>query len=222
MSAATARGLGKGFAPDECPSHLVGCFRKTMPGKATFTSESDNVLSADQGEGFGHHVFTGDEMSRISELLDRKLESAEVSSRKGPGGRRLSYITGHKVIELANSIFGFNGWSSAVRREVIDRVDKNGHRYDVGAHAIVRVTLRDGCYREDVGYGTGMDRNKSNATENALKEAVTDATKRCMRMFGSKLGNCLYDKSYLEDLRTARTSGAASSSRQRPAQNRAP
>ena len=91
-------------------------------------------------------------------------------------------------------------------------------RYCVGVTAIVKVTLRDGVYHEDVGFGMldncrqkGMALDKVRVfpmvrrqlvpliTSYAIqckKEAVTDALKRTLRNFGNLLGNCLYDKEY--------------------------
>jgi DNA repair and recombination protein RAD52 len=48
---------------------------------------------------------------------------------------------------------------------------------------------------EDVGTGS-MDnsKTKSQAYDKAYKTAVTDATKRALKNFGSVLGACLYDK----------------------------
>jgi len=62
----------------------------------------------------------------------------------------------------------------------------------------VRVELKDGCYHEDVGYGTseGM-RSKAMSLEKARKEAVTDGLKRALKSFGSALGSCLSDKNYV-------------------------
>lgn len=40
--------------------------------------------------------------------------------------------------------------------------------------------------------------------EKAYKEAITDATKRALRLFGNALGNCLYDKAYTAHLQTAK------------------
>jgi DNA repair and recombination protein RAD52 len=36
------------------------------------------------------------------------------------------------------------------------------------------------------------------AIENAKKEAVSDARKRCLRVFGNALGNCIYDKEHIK------------------------
>jgi recombination DNA repair RAD52 pathway protein len=53
-----------------------------------------------------------------------------------------------------------------------------------------------------VGYG-GSDnqRSKAQALDKARKEAVTDAIKRALRIFGNHLGNCCYDKVYTTDAR---------------------
>jgi hypothetical protein len=36
------------------------------------------------------------------------------------------------------------------------------------------------------------------AIENAKKEAVSDARKRALRIFGNALGNCIYDKEHIK------------------------
>ena len=69
------------------------------------------------------------------------------------GGQRVVYIEGWKVIDLANDIFGFNGWSHSVTNSTIDFIDFFNGKFFVGVSAFVRVQLRDGCFHEDVGYG---------------------------------------------------------------------
>jgi DNA repair and recombination protein RAD52 len=60
------------------------------------------------------------------------------------------------------------------------------------------VTLRDGTYHEDIGYGHIENcKGKAAAFEKAKKEGTTDALKRALRNFGNVLGNCIYDKDYL-------------------------
>jgi DNA repair and recombination protein RAD52 len=104
--------------------------------------------------------------ARIAELqakLDRKLGPEYVSQRPGPGGGpKLTYAEGWKIINLANEIFGFNGWSSSVVNLNVDFIDFNeeSKRYTIGVTAIVRVTLRDGVFHEDVGYGM-LENSKS-------------------------------------------------------------
>lgn len=97
-------------------------------------------------------------------------------------------------------MFGFNGWSSSIQNIQIDFVDENPQtgKISLGLSVIVRVTLKDGAYHEDIGYGQIENcKGKAAAFEKAKKEGTTDALKRTLRNFGNILGNCVYDKSYL-------------------------
>ncbi|KAJ7756176.1 Rad52 22 double-strand break repair protein [Mycena metata] len=61
----------------------------------------------------------------------------------------------------------------------------------------MRVTLKEGVFHEDVGYGMFENaKAKGMALDKCEKEAVTEGLKRTLRTFGSVLGNCLYDKQY--------------------------
>jgi len=82
----------------------------------------------------------------------------------------------------------------------VDFVDENptNGKVSLGLSVIVRVTLRDGTFHEDVGYGhMENSKGKAAAFEKAKKEGTTDALKRALRNFGNVLGNCIYDKDYL-------------------------
>lgn len=99
---------------------------------------------------------TAQKIATLQVKLNQKLGPEYLSQRPGPGGGpKLTYIEGWKVINLANEVFGFNGWSSSVVNLTTDFIDTNEQtgRVSIGVTAIVRVTLRDGVYHEDVGYG---------------------------------------------------------------------
>lgn len=140
----------------------------------------------------------GNHSEDIQTKLDKKLGPEYISKRVGFGTSRIAYIEGWRVINLANQIFGYNGWSTEVKSVVIDFLDERQGKFSIGCTAIVRVTLTSGTYREDIGYGTvENERRKPAAFERAKKSAVTDALKRSLRGFGNALGNCLYDKDFL-------------------------
>ena len=62
------------------------------------------------------------------------------------------------------------GWSSSILSLDMDFMDEKNGRYSVGASAICRVTLRDGAYHEDVGYGQSDNmKDKAKALEKAKK-----------------------------------------------------
>lgn len=149
--------------------------------------------------------YSGEETDDLQSRLAQQLGPEYISTRPGAGGIKVSYIEGWKVINLANSIFGFNGWFSEVKTVQVDYLDERNGKFSVGISVIVRVTLKDGTFREDIGYG-GLDnaRTKAQAFEKAKKEAMTDALKRALRCFGNALGNCLYDKEFLSKVSTVK------------------
>lgn len=132
-------------------------------------------------------------------MLGEKLSSTHVSSRK-QSGISLSYLEGYHVIDEANRIFGFDGWSTQVVdvvKEVHEDITigaskKKGHY--IGVVVKVRVTVGGVISREDLGFGSGRSTSFVDAQELAYKEAVTDALKRALRTFGNQFGNALYDK----------------------------
>ncbi|KAK4512336.1 uncharacterized protein ATC70_003034 [Mucor velutinosus] len=142
--------------------------------------------------------YTVEERERISETLKRCLGPEYISRRAGPSGQQ-SYLNGGLAIQLANDIFGFDGWSSEIKNTTVDYVDVDeNQRANVGVSVTMRITLKDGTYREDIGYASSQNApNKGIAIDKARKAATTDAIKRTLKNFGNALGNCLYDKSYL-------------------------
>lgn len=148
--------------------------------------------------------YTDDEFLGIQNTLDKTLGPEYVSSRPGAGGTSVAYIEGWKALNIANEIFGFNGWSSELVGYTLDFCDiQRDGRISMGLSVVVRVTIKDGTYHEDIGYGH-IDNAKSKAAayEKCKKEALTDGVKRCLRCFGNVLGNCLYDKALMAKLRT--------------------
>lgn len=144
------------------------------------------------------HEFTAQEIATLQSRLEKQLGPEYISTRAGAGGITVHYLAAEKVINLANEVFGFNGWSSEVRNVHIDYVEEKEGKVSMNCSVIVRVTLKDGTYHEDIGCGSMENsRSKAAAFEKVKKEAATDALKRALRNFGNVLGNCLYDKGYL-------------------------
>jgi DNA repair and recombination protein RAD52 len=123
--------------------------------------------------------------------------------RRQQAGRSLAYIEGWKVIDEANRIFGFDGWTRETvdLRCVCEKERKIGQDrrdgWGVSYVAKVRIVVfaADTCVtREGVGSGHGIDSDVGTAHESAVKEAETDATKRAPMTFGNAFGLALYDK----------------------------
>ncbi|XP_036006695.1 DNA repair protein RAD52 homolog isoform X2 [Fundulus heteroclitus] len=147
---------------------------------------------------FGQRTYTAEEYQAVQNALQQRLGPEYISTRLAGGGQKVCYIEGHRVISLANEMFGYNGWSHSISQQNVDFVDLINGKFYVGVSAFVKVQLKDGAFHEDVGYGVseGM-RSKALALEKARKEAVTDGMKRALKCFGNALGNCILDKEYL-------------------------
>uniref|UniRef100_V5GTD0 Uncharacterized protein n=1 Tax=Kalmanozyma brasiliensis (strain GHG001) TaxID=1365824 RepID=V5GTD0_KALBG len=188
-------------------TELVAHGAEAGPSSAAYHPRA--LTNYDYPGGWGAQTFSGvggltqDSASRIATLqakLNQRLGPEYLSQRPGPGGgKKLTYIEGWKLVDLANEVFGFNGWSTTIVRLEVDYLDcsPDGTRFNAGVSCIVRVSLRDGAFHEDVGYGSADNaKQKHAALEKGKKEAVTDATKRALKNFGKLLGNCTYDHQY--------------------------
>ncbi|XP_075870891.1 DNA repair protein RAD52 homolog isoform X2 [Nelusetta ayraudi] len=147
---------------------------------------------------FGQCVYTAEEHQAVHDALRRKLGPEYISTRMAGGGQKVCYIEGHRVVSLANEMFGYNGWSHSITQQNVDFVDLINGKFYVGVSAFIKVQLKDGAYHEDIGYGVSEGlKSKALSLEKARKEAVTDGMKRALKCFGNALGNCILDKQYL-------------------------
>lgn len=129
----------------------------------------------------------------VDKLLATKPLRKELSTRPGPGNKKLTYISGDGISRTLNDIFGFDGWNlDIVRVERVESLENQG-KHTVIYTAHVRLTHKaSGTYKEDVGMGDSTDRSFATAVGHAIKASITDAMKRAARHFGDKLGNCKY------------------------------
>ncbi|KAF9978072.1 DNA repair protein rad52 [Actinomortierella ambigua] len=146
--------------------------------------------------------FTSDEKTYLDENLPKYLSPEYTSTRPGPGRTTLTYVEAWRIKNVANRLFGFNGWSSTVSDITTDFTDiAPDGRIFIGVSAVVRVTLKDGTCHEDIGFGSSENlKSKAASFEKAKKEAVTDALKRALTSFGNVLGSCLYDRFYCKEI----------------------
>lgn len=145
--------------------------------------------------------FSQKKREKIAEQLDKSLGPEYLSVRTGFGSTKLTYVEGWLIISLANKIFGFDGWSSEIKNITEEYCEIVDQKINVAYTCTCRVTLKNGVYKEDVGFGSSENQKiKGLAIEKAKKEAVTDALKRALRQFGNALGNCCYDKEYIRNV----------------------
>jgi len=127
-------------------------------------------------------------------MMNAPLDPSVVVKPSGQYGPKGDYIEGWHAINEANRIFGFDGWSYATElQKVCESTNEKGN---IEISYICKCTVEAlGVKRQDIGYGSGAAKKAGDAHEGAVKEAVTDALKRCLRTFGNPFGLALYDKS---------------------------
>lgn len=140
-------------------------------------------------------------IEQIEKELDQKIPRDVVSLRDGGGGRKLSYLEGHYVIDRLNKVFGHLNWTKEITdvRQVVNTTPKGEFpAYLVKVTLVVKVITN---HEHDLyttvikeGYGYGSDKSGLNAHELAIKEAVTDALKVAAKDLGMSMGLALYDK----------------------------
>ena len=135
-------------------------------------------------------MLTEEQKAQLEQPLDPQL------IEKNPKG--FDYIEGHVAKRHANDIFGFNGWSYTLGQvqEIYtgEHKDKKGNLMrKVSYTAQVEVSAL-GVTRQDVGYGSSYGPDDGDASEGAIKEAVTDALKRALVSFGDQFALGLYGK----------------------------
>jgi DNA repair and recombination protein RAD52 len=120
--------------------------------------------------------------------LAKRLDPAHVKKPTGQFGPKGDYLEGWHVINEANRIFGYNGWSYTIELKqdaLTEGKDGKGNPQWQAAYTCV-CTLRVGdVTRQDVGFGSGFAKMVGDAVEGATKEAATDALKRALRTFGN-------------------------------------
>ena len=129
-------------------------------------------------------------------LLNQKINKDNVSFRSGGGGQQLAYVESWHVIQEANRIFGFGGWSSETLEARLVSEGKDNYGNSIFSYiAKVRVTVGN-VIREGYGSGHGRGGKMSDGEkhESAIKEAESDARKRALMQFGDQFGLSLYDK----------------------------
>lgn len=148
---------------------------------------------------FGTLRFSNQDVDSISSKLQNPLLVDEVMVRRGPAGKKLLYISHECAVNHANTLFGWDGWSFEVIDfdEHINRVDQD--KYRVSVRLLGAVILKNGMFKKDFGFGSSVG-TLADAWEMSFKTASSDCQKRCLRLFGSYLGNCLYNKEFHDEL----------------------
>src|SRR5262245_6941783 len=145
------------------------------------------------------------------QVLRKPLNRTRVAHRS-QGGKDLSYLEAWDVKAHLTRIFGFCNYDSEVTETmpVFEREVKIGQQEKEGIECAwmvtVRLTVRDAKGRKlcrhsesSIGSATGSV-NYGDLHDNAIKQAASDALKRCAINLGNQFGLSLYDNGSTSDV----------------------
>ena len=152
----------------------------------------------------------------IEKALSKELPPEVIQPPNQRAGIYGSWVKGRTIMELANSVFGADGWSSniisppKVEERVVSIHQSGAERGGLAVTVIVEITGRgldtDGNIVEttktDMGWGTAAESYNRQAERfeplkpqqirPAVLGAITIGFKRCLSQFGRRLGMQLY------------------------------
>ncbi|KAH9251703.1 hypothetical protein BASA81_010373 [Batrachochytrium salamandrivorans] len=171
----------------------------------------NEVRAADRARPFGQRHLSAEKLKMFTEKLLVPLNRDEVATRQAGRGGDVVYLETHKAIEKAREIFGLSDLSIEVKSEpqVLFQSSSNG-KSSVCMKAVIRVTLANGCFHEDVGVSASNVGDPIEAVKIASKACVSDGIKRALQHLGPALGSCLRDKDFVShDLMTQQNHSAS-------------
>ena len=139
---------------------------------------------------------------QVTQILEDNPPKSIVKTRRGAGGKELSYVSGNYVIDALNRAFGYN-WDWTVEKCWIEQFvpwTKRGYqgspdevKEDVGsvAHVLgtLKVRIHDDTTNEDViitksGLGSKSIIGNQAEQESIYKAAMTDSIKKAASLLG--------------------------------------
>lgn len=120
-----------------------------------------------------------DRIKELSREFPRQLHK----TKKGGGGRSLTYIEAHSIIDRLNTVVGLD-WSYRTGPPQLVGSGEGGTVVYMTCELQVGETVRCGEGAATVAKSRGSDVAAPDALENAIKTASSDALKRAARLFG--------------------------------------
>lgn len=160
---------------------------------------------------------------RIVNNLKRPLNPARVRTFTDGPSKGVPYLASHDIIRTANAVFGIGSWGFELQGQpwmVEMSTTKGGTAQEVWA-AIGTLTVEGGQSVSEIGTNTRSGDGAS-GLEMAIKGAVSDALKRCLRCYGDQFGLVLYDKSIGEEALKERWAAYVAEQKGQPAAPVAP
>ncbi|KAF7310019.1 hypothetical protein MIND_00374800 [Mycena indigotica] len=162
----------------------------------TTTHDSPESISSSQRE----LETSAERRANVQAQLNQRLDP----ECPGPGGGKLTYVETWRLVNLANEVFGYNGWSSSVVRMTVDYVDCDEHTQRYGRRGVSGHARDPGG-----GGGTALDKvrnpgwdifSAADTADSVRRRRQTTPLKRTLRTFGKALGNSSTKERYMTEM----------------------
>jgi hypothetical protein len=146
---------------------------------------------------------------QIEQLL-KPINARRVASRKGGGGKSLSYVEAYDIKAHMIRVFGFGTWSWDVTEADLMFEEKAGNNWHVGYRVIGRLTVPTGATYTEAAVGMATLPGRGDAHDMAVKTGESDAFKRAAINLGDQFGLSLYNNGSTNAVVGATLNGAES------------
>lgn len=99
----------EGMPPTHHEAHILSTY--SPPGMQPHPTPVEWVRNMDGTPLLDHN---GRPVS-VNQILATKPLKPELCSRPGPGGKKLTYLSGEGVTRTLNEIFGYDGWNLDIK-----------------------------------------------------------------------------------------------------------
>lgn len=144
-------------------------------------SEFEDKAQREEEDNSNEGIISDWALKKIGTLQARleAMQSAK-DSKRFTGSHFYLKFASNVIFNLANEVFGYNGWSSEIISShlVHEHLDEETNEYSVKYNVVARIILKDGTYNDELGTGEATNMpHKHMCYNKSKKQAITDGLK---------------------------------------------
>lgn len=148
-----------------------------FPDMSEFEEQDQNEEENNSNEG----IASDWALKKIG-TLQARLEAIQNAkdSKRFSGSNFYLKFSSSVIFNLANEVFGYNGWSSEIISShlVHEQLNEENNEYSVKYNVVARIILKDGTYNDELGTGEASNMpHKHMCYNKGKKQAITDGLK---------------------------------------------
>ncbi|CCE85557.1 Piso0_005163 [Millerozyma farinosa CBS 7064] len=124
---------------------------------------------------------------KIGSLQTRleKLERRHSMLRNNSARSKIPNYSSRLIIQLANEVFGYDGWSSQILSSeiIVSGYDESRSKFQLQYSVTIKIILKDGTSSTGVGVGKALSQSKHLCYNKSKKEAIWNGIKSSIMKF---------------------------------------